>query len=165
MQLRQIRHAATPVRDASWGRRPGSGDVQRQLHDPLSGPWNRSSDSAGTEPLTAVVDRNAEGAASSDLGPGQLNLLTGDFKITGTEEEYFGLTASRTASSRQPTAGGSQEGQAPIFGKEWVSGTVAELSETGYTHIRKTSGTSLDVVLDDGSPSFPSLCCPPASRC
>ncbi|MFF9219062.1 RHS repeat-associated core domain-containing protein [Streptomyces viridosporus] len=123
-------------------------DGSIQIKADFTGPDGAAS---STEPLTAVVDRNAEGASTADLGPGQLNLLTGDFKVSGTEEAFFGLTASRTASSRQPAAGGSQEGQAPIFGKEWVSGTVAEVAQTGYTHIRKTSGTSLDVVLDDGS--------------
>lgn len=123
-------------------------DGSIQIKADFTGPNGAAS---STEPLTAVVDRNAEGTSTTDLGPGQLNLLTGDFKIPGTEEAFFGLTASRTASSRQPSAGGSQEGQAPIFGKEWVSGTVAEVSQTGYTHIRKTSATSLDVVLDDGT--------------
>ncbi|MGK5450975.1 RHS repeat-associated core domain-containing protein, partial [Streptomyces radiopugnans] len=100
---------------------------------------------------TVTVDRNADIAASTEIGPGYLNLLTGDFKIPGTEGSYFGLSASRTASSRQPTAGGDQSGQAAIFGDEWVSSAVAGMSQTGYTHIRKTSSTSLDVVLEDGS--------------
>ncbi|MEU4870849.1 hypothetical protein AB0G44_33705, partial [Streptomyces griseus] len=31
-----------------------------------------------TAPLTAVVDRNADGAATTDVGPGSVNLLTGN---------------------------------------------------------------------------------------
>ncbi|MEU8698872.1 DNRLRE domain-containing protein [Streptomyces sp. NPDC048680] len=107
-----------------------------------------------TEPLPVVIDRNADGAASEQIGPGHANLLTGDYRLAGTEETYFDLSANRTASSRRPSVGGQQEGQAAIFGKEWVSGTAAEITQLGYTHIRRTSSTSLDVVLDDGSTVF-----------
>ncbi|MFG3308540.1 RHS repeat-associated core domain-containing protein [Streptomyces wuyuanensis] len=119
-----------------------------QLKADFTGPNGAS---GSTEPIRAVIDRNANGAASTEVGPGHVNLLTGDFRLAGTEETYFGVSASRTASSRQPTAGGAQEGQAPIFGKEWVSGTVAEITQAGYTHIRKTSSSSLDLVMSDGS--------------
>lgn len=104
---------------------------------------------ASTQPITAIVDRHADTASATDIGPGTLNLLTGDFKLSGTEESHFGLSLARSASSRRPAAGGTQEGQFPIFGPEWVSGVVAEAAEGGYTHLRKTSDTSLDVVLDD----------------
>ncbi|SCE57213.1 RHS repeat-associated core domain-containing protein [Streptomyces sp. Termitarium-T10T-6] len=122
-----------------------------QLKADFTGP---NSASGSTEPLSVVVDRNADGAASEQVGPGHVNLLTGDYRLAGTEETYFDLSASRTSSSRRPSAGGQQEGQAAIFGKEWVSGTAAEVTQLGYTHIRRTSSTSLDVVLDDGSTVF-----------
>ncbi len=104
-----------------------------------------------TEPLIAVVDRNADGAASENIGPGSVNLLTGDFTLNSTDASFSGLTVTRSASSREPNSGGKQEGQFPIFGKEWVSGTVAEALEVNFTSIRKVSGTALDVVQDDGS--------------
>jgi len=105
-----------------------------------------------TDPISIVVDRNADGAAAEEIGPGSVNLLTGDFTLSGGDASFFGMSASRTASSRQPQAGAAQEGQAPIFGKEWVSGVAAEeLEESDYSHLRKTSDTSLDVVLEDGS--------------
>ncbi|MFJ8112457.1 DNRLRE domain-containing protein [Streptomyces sp. NPDC096132] len=118
-----------------------------QLKADFTGP---SDAAASTEPITAVVDRDADTAASTEVGPGHLNLLTGDLTLAGTEETYFGLSASRTAKSRQPAAG-AQEGQVAIFGEEWTSGVVAEVASAGYTHIRRTSDTSLDVVLDDGT--------------
>ncbi|WP_328303835.1 DNRLRE domain-containing protein [Streptomyces sp. NBC_00435] len=104
-----------------------------------------------TAPLSVVVDRNADGAASTEAGPGTANLLTGDYRIAGTEESFFGVGATRTASSRRPGAGAAAKGQVPIFGDEWVSGAVAETSQTGFTHVRKTSDTSLDLVMEDGS--------------
>ncbi|MFF3399505.1 DNRLRE domain-containing protein [Streptomyces sp. NPDC002659] len=107
--------------------------------------------SASSDPITVVVDRNADGAASESVGPGSVNLLTGDFTLSDTDAAFFGMSVNRTASSRSPHAGVDQEGQAPIFGKEWLSGTVADAVDSDYTEIRKSSATSLDVVAGDGS--------------
>ncbi|WP_327169984.1 DNRLRE domain-containing protein [Streptomyces subrutilus] len=102
-----------------------------------------------TEPLSAVVDRNAEGAATQEVGPGTLNLLTGDFALQGSDVDAFGLAAMRSASSRQP-ARGAQEGQSPVFGKEWTAGITDQVTASDYTHIRKVSDTALDVVTNAG---------------
>ncbi|MFD3622288.1 RHS repeat-associated core domain-containing protein [Streptomyces sp. NPDC058676] len=102
--------------------------------------------SGSTKPHTVVVDRNAQGAAPGRIGPGALNLLTGDFTLSETEASYFGLSVSRTSSSRVPDASADQEGQVMIFGKEWSAGTTAEVTDSDYTHIRKISDTSVDVV-------------------
>ncbi|MFE4415748.1 DNRLRE domain-containing protein [Streptomyces sp. NPDC056821] len=104
-----------------------------------------------SDPINVVVDRNADGAASANVGPGSVNLLTGDYTLSGTDASSFGMTVTRTASSRSPQAGAAQEGQVSIFGKEWLSGTVAEATESDYTQIVKTSATSLNVVGSDGS--------------
>ena len=69
-----------------------------------------------------VVDRAADGAATDNVGPGSVNLLTGDSTLSDTDASFFGMTVTRTASSRTPQAGVAQEGQAPIFGKEWLPG-------------------------------------------
>ncbi|GAB3174505.1 DNRLRE domain-containing protein [Streptomyces incanus] len=109
------------------------------------------STSGSSEPVALVVDRNAEGAASNQVGPGVVNLLTGDFSIVEEDTARFGLSVNRTASSRTPDAGGNQEGQAAIFGPQWVAGTVAQQTETEYGHIRKVSDTAVDLVLQDDS--------------
>ncbi|MFD4868071.1 DNRLRE domain-containing protein [Streptomyces sp. NPDC058412] len=103
-----------------------------------------------TEPLSAVVDRNAEGAATQEIGPGTLNLLTGDFALQGSDVDAFGLAAMRSASSRQPSRG-AQEGQSPVFGKEWTAGITDQVTASDYTHIRKVSDTALAVVTNTGS--------------
>ncbi|MEV8451632.1 DNRLRE domain-containing protein [Streptomyces sp. NPDC052095] len=103
-----------------------------------------------TEPLSVVVDRNASGAATSEVGPGSVNLLTGDFTLSADDASAFGLSASRTASSRTPDKGAKQEGQAPIFGKEWVSGTAAEEAESDYSHLRRITDTAVAVVDSEG---------------
>ncbi|MFI5868247.1 DNRLRE domain-containing protein [Streptomyces sp. NPDC051546] len=94
---------------------------------------------------TVTVDRKAGAAPAADIGPGSVNLLTGDYTVSSTDANILGLTVSRSAASR----GGStadQEGQAPIFGPEWNAGTVAELTKSDWSHLRKTSATSVAVV-------------------
>ncbi|MFJ5841436.1 polymorphic toxin-type HINT domain-containing protein [Streptomyces shenzhenensis] len=103
-----------------------------------------------TEPLTIVVNRNADGAASQEIGPGTVNLLTGDFTINEEDSSYYDMGVSRTASSRDADAGAKQEGQAAIFGKEWVAGTAAELTDSDFSHVRRISDTAVAIVDAEG---------------
>ncbi len=118
-------------------------DGSVQIKADFTGP---NSATGSTEPLTVIVDRNASGAATGNVGPGSVNLLTGDYTLSATDASGFDLSVSRTASSRNPDKGDKQEGQAAIFGKEWVSGTAAELTESDFSHIRKISDTAVAVV-------------------
>ncbi|MFE9042540.1 DNRLRE domain-containing protein [Streptomyces sp. NPDC007818] len=118
-----------------------------QIKADFTGP---NSASGSTAPLSVIVDRNANGAATAEVGPGTVNLLTGDYTLSATEASAFGLSVSRTASSRTPDKGSKQEGQAAIFGKEWVSGTIAELTESDFSHLRKISDTAVVVVGSEG---------------
>ncbi|WP_237527769.1 RHS repeat-associated core domain-containing protein [Streptomyces sp. SID2119] len=127
-------------------------DGSVQLKADFTGP---SSATGATEPLTVIVDRNASGAATRDVGPGSVNLLTGDHTLSATDASGFDLSVSRTASSRVPDKGEKQEGQAAIFGKEWVSGTAAELTESDFSHIRRISDTAVAVIdAEDGETHF-----------
>ncbi|WP_079175436.1 DNRLRE domain-containing protein [Streptomyces malaysiense] len=118
-----------------------------QVRADFTGP---NSATTSSDPISVVVDRAADGAASEEVGPGSVNLLTGDYTLSDTDASFFDMSVSRTASSRTPQAGAAQEGQAPIFGKEWLSGTTAETVDSGYTQIVKTSATSLNVATVDG---------------
>ncbi|MFH9723722.1 DNRLRE domain-containing protein [Streptomyces sp. NPDC017254] len=97
-----------------------------------------------------TIDRNAGTAPSQGAGPGSVNLLTGDYTLSATDASLFGVSVSRTASSRRADAGAKQEGQAAIFGPQWTSGTVAEISESAWTSLKQTSATSVAVVDADG---------------
>lgn len=118
-----------------------------QIKADFTGP---NSASSSTAPLNVVVDRNADGAAGTEVGPGSLNLLTGDYTLSATDASFFDMAVSRTASSRTPDQGSKQEGQAAIFGKEWVAGTTAEMTESAYSHLRRVSDTAVDVVMAEG---------------
>ncbi|MFF3093320.1 RHS repeat-associated core domain-containing protein [Streptomyces cyaneofuscatus] len=108
-----------------------------------------SAASGSSDPLTVVVDRDADEAAADSVGPGSVNLLTGDYTLSASDVSYYGLSVTRTASSRTPQAGAEQQGQAAIFGPQWVSGTTAELTESDYAHIRRISDTAVAVIKAD----------------
>ncbi|MGW3984070.1 DNRLRE domain-containing protein [Streptomyces mirabilis] len=110
-----------------------------------------NSTSGSTRSIDVIVDRNATGAAAEEVGPGELNLLTGDYALSAEDASAFGLSVSRTASSRTPDQGAQQDGQAAIFGKEWVSGAVAEATESDYSHVRRISDTAVAVVDVEGT--------------
>ncbi|MES4892318.1 DNRLRE domain-containing protein [Streptomyces sp. NPDC096012] len=101
----------------------------------------------GYSPVSTVtVDRNAGTAPSDQVGPGSVNDLTGDYTLSATDASAFDMSVSRTASSRRPTAGAEQEGQAPIFGPQWTSGTVSEMTDSHWAYLRQTSSTSVALV-------------------
>ncbi|WP_285751025.1 RICIN domain-containing protein [Lentzea sp. NBRC 105346] len=74
---------------------------------------------------TAVVDPSADDAASSSVGPGSVNLLTGDYSISSTDAEEFGLSVSRTSSSRDPKAGYQLQRQRLTVNQQKVSTDTA----------------------------------------
>ncbi|MEU1623131.1 DNRLRE domain-containing protein [Streptomyces sp. NPDC005722] len=104
-----------------------------------------------SQPRTITIDRNAGTAPSDDVGPGSVNDLTGDLTISDTDASGFGLSVSRSASSRKPTAGTNTQGQAAIFGPQWTSGTTAELTDSDWTNVHKVTGTSVALTDIDGT--------------
>ncbi|MFD5429480.1 DNRLRE domain-containing protein [Streptomyces sp. NPDC127084] len=104
-----------------------------------------------TQTATVTVDRKAGTAPSQSVGPGSVNLLTGDYSLSATDASGFGASISRTASSRRPSAGADAEGQAAVFGPQWASGISADLTESGWAYVRKTSATSVALVDFDGT--------------
>ncbi|BAJ27002.1 MULTISPECIES: RHS repeat-associated core domain-containing protein [Kitasatospora] len=103
-----------------------------------------------TQASTVVVDRTAGSAPARQLGPGNVNLLTGDFTVGSTDASFFGLSVTRSTSSRQPDAGSARAGQAAIFGPQWSSGIQAELTGTSWSAVQQTSATSVALVSGDG---------------
>ncbi|MFF0131583.1 DNRLRE domain-containing protein [Streptomyces mirabilis] len=110
-------------------------------------------DGTTTDPSPATritVDRNAGEAPSEQVGPGSVNTLTGDFGLSSTDASAFGMSVTRSYSSRRPSNGAQQDGQAAIFGPQWTAGTTAEISDGVWAFVRKTSATSVAVVDVDG---------------
>lgn len=101
-----------------------------------------------SQTVEATLDRDAGTAPTTEIGPGSVNLLTGDYTLTESDTTAFEASVSRVSSSRARDA--EQEGQAEIFGPGWVSSVVADANDTEFTEIRKTSGTSVELLTADG---------------
>ncbi|WP_020519735.1 ricin-type beta-trefoil lectin domain protein [Catelliglobosispora koreensis] len=74
-----------------------------------------------TQWITVNVDPNADGAASTSVGPGSVNLLTGDHSLAATDIDEFGLSVSRSASSRVPDHGWTPQGERLTPNQQQVS--------------------------------------------
>ncbi|MGW2399471.1 DNRLRE domain-containing protein [Kitasatospora sp. NPDC001664] len=101
-----------------------------------------------SESNTVTVDRRAGTAPVEAHGPGTLNLLTGDYTLSATDASAFQISSTRSLSSRNPRA--QEDGQAPIFGPEWSAGTVIDINETAWSHVKQTSATSVALVDNAG---------------
>ncbi|WP_269439627.1 DNRLRE domain-containing protein [Streptomyces paludis] len=156
-----VRRKADGSALTSWPAKVTGGDAEAliwNVTDTLSedGPvdvralFTDGTTSDGSPAATITVDRNAGEAPSSGVGPGSVNMLTGDFGLSATDASGFDLTATRSFSSRRPANGSQQEGQSAIFGPQWTAGTTAELSESDWASVRRTSATSVAVVDVDG---------------
>jgi RHS repeat-associated protein len=64
-----------------------------------------------TQWVTVTVDPDGAGAAGDEIGPGSVNLLTGDYSVSAGDGGEFGLNVSRSSSSREPAAGWVPQGE------------------------------------------------------
>lgn len=104
--------------------------------------------------VTLTVDRDATGAATTAVGPGAVNLLTGDHTLSATDASEYGLMIQRTTSSRDTDSG--YRLQAERFTKGQVEGTdtvgvetnsaqvgvATEKFHTGTSSLKVVAGTS-----------------------
>ncbi|MGW4823599.1 DNRLRE domain-containing protein [Streptomyces sp. NPDC004227] len=110
------------------------GPVQlRAQYSSAAAPYN-------TVAATVTVNRRADNAPVQDVGPGSVNLLTGDFTASSTDVSALGMQVFRSSSSRYPLAGAQQTGQAAIFGPNWTSGLDG--GESPWASVRQVASTS-----------------------
>ncbi|GAB4048641.1 RHS repeat-associated core domain-containing protein [Catellatospora paridis] len=87
--------------------------------------------------FTLDPDPDADGAASTDVGPGSVNLLTGDYTLSSTDVDEFGVSVNRVASSRRPGDGWLPQGERLTPAQQQVSADstvfVAGLGTTTIT--------------------------------
>ncbi|MFJ4672513.1 ricin-type beta-trefoil lectin domain protein [Kitasatospora purpeofusca] len=74
-------------------------------------PGDGSGDGYPTAWNTFTVDRNADGAAGTGIGPGSVNLLTGDYSTDVTDANELGMSVARTTSSRDLGRGWQPQGE------------------------------------------------------
>ncbi|GAA1619279.1 RHS repeat-associated core domain-containing protein [Actinoplanes couchii] len=103
---------------------------------------------SASAPIRLVIDRTASRATTDDVGPGTLNLVTGDYLITGTDVDVFGMSTTRSASSRVPSLG-QQAGPAAIFGRQWGWGYSS--GRLKGTWLRRPTAKTAEVVSQTGA--------------
>lgn len=124
------------------------GDGAVQLRVLLAG---GSAAGTGSAPISVTIDRLASDAATTKVGPGTLNLLTGDYTLESTDASYFGVSISRTARSRDPESGDHVGGIVAPFGPQWSAGGVSEIALSDYTALTRTSPTSVELTRTDAT--------------
>nr|BEK69212.1 hypothetical protein KPHV_64390 [Kitasatospora purpeofusca] len=87
---------------------------------------------------TITVDRNADGAASAEIGPGSVNLLTGDFSTDVNDATELGMSVARTASSRGTDRGWQPQGERLTLNQRQISTDTAGFSSGLATLSRST---------------------------
>ncbi len=107
-------------------------------------------DNGAASPVKITFDRNQATAASQNVGPGSVNLITGNATLSDTDVsvDSYGtdLTVTRTFNTRQATRTDS----ANMFGPGWVSGTVVAAADALYTELT-VYGSLVQIGLPDGS--------------
>ncbi|MEU0081787.1 RHS repeat-associated core domain-containing protein [Micromonospora tulbaghiae] len=106
--------------------------------------FNLNNYGAPADQVKFTFDRDLASAAAAEVGPGSVNLITGNYQITTSDVAAGGLAVSRTLNSRQPL------GLDPLFGPGWVSGLVVSDAEAPYTRLT-THGSLAQVHLPDDS--------------
>lgn len=104
--------------------------------------------------VTVTVSPDARNASTNSVGPGSVNLLTGDYRLSSTDVHEFGLSVERSASSREPRDGlepqqeklsASQQSIAKLDGFGAVNSSISQAvgrGHTGMDSIRVVSGGS-----------------------
>ncbi|MGW2964980.1 DNRLRE domain-containing protein [Streptomyces sp. NPDC001220] len=100
-----------------------------------------------SQTVEVTIDRDAGAAPTAQVGPGTVNELTGDYTLSATDASAFDADVERAYSSRAND--NDTEGQAQTFGPGWTS--AVDAADSTYTQIRKTSGTSVELLSADGS--------------
>jgi RHS repeat-associated protein len=121
--------------------------------DPLSGPLQvraQFTNSTVSSAVNITFDPSQASAESSNIGPGTVNLVTGNFSVAASDvslDSYdTDLTLSRAFNSRLASKFDSTH----MFGPGWISSAVVESAEAPFTSL-SVAGSLVSVGLPDGS--------------
>ncbi|MEU2620945.1 DNRLRE domain-containing protein [Streptomyces sp. NPDC007157] len=109
-----------------------------------------SSASHDTSAVTVTLDRAATQTASAPVGPGTLNLSTGNYTLSGPATSVLGMSVGQTLDSRTPQ-GTPPAGQIAPFGPGWQLAGASATALTDYTEIRPVTSTAVELVGSAGS--------------
>ncbi|SCE72700.1 RHS repeat-associated core domain-containing protein [Micromonospora mirobrigensis] len=121
---------------------------------PRDGPLQlRGTFTGGTGGTSSTVkmrfDRTQASAASTDVGPGSVNLITGNYTLTDTDVSVKSYGSDLTLSRSYNTRRSTETDPSGMFGPGWVSGVVVEEAETPYNSLT-VYGSLVQVGLVEG---------------
>ena len=109
----------------------------------VRGYFNPNSHGAPSDPVKIRFDRDRASAATVQVGPGAVNLITGNYQLSSVDASVAGLSVTRTLNSRQPSGNAD-----PLFGPGWTSGIVVSDAQAPYSRLN-TYGSLVQVRLPD----------------
>ncbi|GII22579.1 hypothetical protein Pme01_21760 [Planosporangium mesophilum] len=102
---------------------------------------------AASSPVKITFDRNQASAAVTQVGPGSVNAVTGNYTVSSSDVSAgSGLGVGRTFNTRRATATDT----ANMFGPGWVSSVSVAGSSAPYTELTVV-GSLVQVGLPDGT--------------
>ncbi|MER7334191.1 MULTISPECIES: DNRLRE domain-containing protein [unclassified Micromonospora] len=96
-----------------------------------------------------TFDRAQASAESEQIGPGSVNLLTGNYTLADTDVSVDAPGSDLTVTRSYNTRRVAQTDPAEMFGPGWVSGAVVDEADAGYTSL-SVYGSLVQVGLPDG---------------
>ncbi|MFD0518941.1 DUF6531 domain-containing protein [Paractinoplanes durhamensis] len=96
-----------------------------------------------------TFDRNQASAESADVGPGSVNLVTGNLSLSDTDVSVDSYGSDLTVSRSYNTRRAAELDSAAMFGPGWVSGVLVEGANAEYTQLDVT-GSLVQVGLPEG---------------
>lgn len=107
---------------------------------------------------TVIVDPGQLAAASAGVGPGSVNLATGDHVLSATDVEEFGLVVSRTSSSRDPKDGYEKQTERLLPTQQTASSLASIYPGNSTlaidTNMYRTGGSSLRITPGANSSAY-----------
>jgi RHS repeat-associated protein len=94
------------------------------------------------KPVKVTFDRAQAAAASANIGPGSVNLITGNYTVGQSDVSVAGLGVGRSFNTRQPGA------RDAMYGPGWASGVTVADASAPYTQLN-VYGSLVQVGLPD----------------
>lgn len=121
---------------------------------PRNGPLQvRGTFTGGTGGTASTVkfsfDRDQASAAAEEIGPGSVNLITGNYTVSDTDVSVDSFGSDLTITRSYNTRRAAETDAANMFGPGWVSGAVVEEAESPYTSLT-VYGSLVQVGLPEG---------------
>ncbi|WP_192580498.1 DNRLRE domain-containing protein [Micromonospora sp. ALFpr18c] len=102
-----------------------------------------------SSPVKITFDRTQASAASEAVGPGSVNLITGNYSLSDSDVSVDSFGSDLTVIRSYNTRRANDTDAANMFGPGWVSGTVIEEADAPYTALT-VYGSLIQVGLPEG---------------